>query len=315
VENLLSATSPEFRLFIDVQLQTFAQRSSTDCSSEQAAIVLSAARRGLWAIEGSGQALADRLAESLKKSGGVLRLDSPGLRLAYSSTGDAIGIDLLTGERVRANRAIISNLTIWDTYGKLIGLTRTPRSISSELRKSNAWGAYLMFLGMDSSARERLPADRILVVTEPSEGAYAPDRQQLTLNVTSGSDTNAPAGKLAVTVSAFTQAEDWFSFHEDESAHEDQDQAALETFWSKLHAALPSLGDSVEVIETATPPTFYESTRRKFGMVGAPAGLSAASSRPTTPFPNVFIVSDTVSGGPGLTGLADAALSLADKFN
>jgi phytoene dehydrogenase-like protein len=315
VANLLSATSTDFRLFIDVQLQTFAQRSSVDCSIGQAAIVLGVARRGLWAIEGGGQALADRLAESFKKSGGVLRLDSPVLRLAYSSTGDVVGIDLLTGERVLANRAIISNLTIWDTYGKLIGLTRTPRSISSELRNSSAWGAYLMFLGMDSSARERLPADRILVVTEPSEGAYAPDRQQLIINLTSGSDTNAPAGKLAMTVSAFTQAEDWFSFHEDESAHEDQDQAGLEAFWSKLHVALPELGDSVEVIETATPRTFYETTRRKFGMVGAPAGLSAASSGPDTPFPNVFIVSDTVSEGPGLAGLADAALSLAGKFD
>jgi phytoene dehydrogenase-like protein len=148
VANLLQGVLPaDFRLFIDVQLQTWAQRSSAECTTSDAAAVMSAIRRGMWAIEGGSQALADRLVESLKTSGSVLRLDSPVLRLAYAANGEAVGIDLLSGERVLASRAIVSNLTVWDTYGKLFGLSRTPRSISSELRNSHAWGAYLMFLG------------------------------------------------------------------------------------------------------------------------------------------------------------------------
>ncbi|HEY6046131.1 MAG TPA: FAD-dependent oxidoreductase, partial [Pyrinomonadaceae bacterium] len=311
VASLLNETSADFRLFIDIQLQTFAQRSSSECTTSQAAAVMNAVRTGMWAIDGSGQALADRLAESFKTSGGALRLNSPVLRLAYAADGEPVGIDLLSGERVFATRAIISNLPVWDTYGKLIGLSRTPRSISSALRNSHAWGAYLMFLGMDSSAGERLPGDRILVVTEKTEEAYAADRQQLVVNISPASGAHAPEGKLAVTVSAFTEAEGWFSFHEDESAHDSQDQATLETCWTKLHAAMPELGDAVEVIETATPQTFYESTRRKFGMVGAPSGLDNPPSLGLTPFPNLFLVGDTVSNGLGLEGIAQSALDLA----
>jgi phytoene dehydrogenase-like protein len=314
VANILNATSVDFRLFIDVQLQTFAQRASADCTASHAAAVLRAVRSGMWAIEGGGQALANRLAENLKTSGGVLRLDSPVLRLAYAADGQPVGIDLLSGERVLATRAIVSNLPIWDTYGKLVGLSRTPRSISAELRNSHAWGAYLMFLGMDSSARERLATDRMLLVTEHSEEAYAPDRQQLMVNISPQSAGRAPAGKLAVTVSAFTQADDWFSFHEDESAHDSQDQATLETYWTKLHAAMPELGDAVEVIETATPRTFYESTRRKFGMVGAPSGLAETTAPGSSPFPNLFLVGDTVSSGFGLEGIAQSALKLASSL-
>src|SRR6185369_7062672 len=59
VANLLQRTSADFRLFIDVQLQTFAQRSSAECTTSDAAAVMSAIRRGMWAIEGGGQALAD----------------------------------------------------------------------------------------------------------------------------------------------------------------------------------------------------------------------------------------------------------------
>jgi phytoene dehydrogenase-like protein len=314
VSNLLKTTSADFRLFIDVQLQTFAQRSSADCTTRHAAAVMAAVRRGMWAIENGGQALADRLADSLRASGGVLRLDSPVLRLAYAADGHPVGIDLLSGERVLATRAIVSNLTIWDTYGKLVGLSRTPRAISTELRSSQAWGVYVMFLGMDSSARERLPADRLLLVTSHSEETYAPDRQQLAVNLSLDSGLRTPAGKLAVTVSAFTQVEDWFSFHEDESAHESQDQSMLETYWSKLHAALPELGDAVEVIETATPRTFYESTRRKFGMVGAPSGLTPTPTAVESSFSNLFLVGDTVSTGFALEGIAQSALKLASSL-
>ena len=64
-----------------------------------------------YSIAGGVATLAERLAESIKSSGGTIRLNSPVLRLAYNETGDAIGLDLLSGERVLATRAIISNLT------------------------------------------------------------------------------------------------------------------------------------------------------------------------------------------------------------
>src|SRR5262245_43383454 len=65
----------------------------------------------LYSIAGGTATLAERLAESIKKSGGNLRLNSPVLRLAYDEVGNAIGVDLLSGERVLAKKAIVSNLT------------------------------------------------------------------------------------------------------------------------------------------------------------------------------------------------------------
>ena len=78
------------------------------------------------------------------------------------------------------------------------------------------------------------------------------------LSVPADFDGSGAEESVPVCLSAFTNVEDWFSFHEDHSAHEEQDQAVLEILWSRLHAAMPELGDSVEVIETATPQTFYE---------------------------------------------------------
>ncbi|MCM3900456.1 MAG: hypothetical protein ND866_02005, partial [Pyrinomonadaceae bacterium] len=63
-----------------------------------------------------------------------IRFDTTALRLAYDATGQAIGVDLLSGERVSASKAIISNLTLWDTYGKLIGLDHTASGIRKRLK-------------------------------------------------------------------------------------------------------------------------------------------------------------------------------------
>ena len=304
-----------FRRFIDLQLQTLTQCTSDRLSLAGAARALTLPRRGLWTIQGGAQALADTLAESFKKSGGRLRMNAPVLRLAYGSDDQPMGVDLLSGERVQATHAIISNLTIWDTYGKLIGLARTPASVSSQLKQLRGWGAYLLFLSMDQAAAQRLKSSRIVVLTDWQAGrSYSPDQAQFVFSIAQDV-SRAPKGKLAVTLSTFTDAEEWFTFHEDESAHEQQDQATLELVWRRLHAAMPELGDDVEVIETATPQTFYETTRRKFGMVG---GLCASTvsfvseDSFRTIFPNVFLVGDTVSSSPGLSGTSESAKAIAD---
>jgi phytoene dehydrogenase-like protein len=313
----LTDCSERFRRFIDLQLQTFTQCSSDQCSFNLAAQALTASHRGLWAIRGGAQALADALGDSLRKSGGTVRLDSPVLRLAYGADSTPIGVDLLSGERVTVTRAIVSNLTVWDTYGKLIGLTHTPPTVSAQLKQLSAWGTYLLFLGMDQAAAVRLKSDRLLVLTDwQADQIYEPDQAQFVFSAAPDWDSRAPEGRRAITVSMFTRAEDWFAFHQDESAHEEQDQATLESLWSRLHSAMPELGDSVEVIETATPRTFYENTRRKLGMVGRPSpspGFQGQESQfGTTIFPNVFLVGDTVGFGLGLSGVSHSAALLAD---
>lgn len=127
----------------------------------------------------------------------------------------------------------------------------------AQLKQLRAWGAYLLFLGMDRAAASRLSSNRILALSDWQENqSYSADQAQFTFAAAPPWDARAPEGKLAVTISTFTNAEDWFAFHEDETAHEEQDQSTLASVWSRLHAAMPELGDSVEVIETATPRTF-----------------------------------------------------------
>jgi phytoene dehydrogenase-like protein len=317
VAKYLEGSSPRFRSFIETQLQMFSQCSSETCSYVNAAAALMAPRRGLYAIRGGAEALANALMESIKKCGGTIRLNTPVLRLAYAPDGLPIGVDLLSGEAVLATRAIVSNLTVWDTYGKLVGLKRTPSDVSAQLKRLRGWGAYLLFLSMDESVTNGLAADHLLAVTSsPDIENENSAGQQFLFAAAPQWDARAPSGKRAVTICTLARAEDWFVFHEDNAEHEQMDQETLERCWTRLHAAMPELGDSVEVIETATPLTYYETTRRKLGMVGAVSsdeGPSRLSGHHTS-FRNLFMVGDTVSSGTGLASVAESAWALANTL-
>jgi C-3',4' desaturase CrtD len=316
----LAGASPRFRRFIDAQLQIYTGCASDECAYLYAAIALNLPQRGLYALRGGAAALARSLTDSIKRSGGRVRFDTSVLRLAFDANGRAAGVDLLSGESIRATRAVVSNLTVWDTYGKLVGASRTPGRLRERLKSARGWGAYLLYLGADDEAVRRLPAEHLLALDSWQEGeTYDAARAQFMFSASPAWDSErAPVRKRAVTVSLYTDAADWFAYHTDESEHEAQDQRMLETCWARLHAALPELGAGAEVIETATPRTFYETTRRKLGMTGglprtlANSGADAFTHR--TPFPNLYTVGDTVFPGNGLAAVTQSALIVANEI-
>ncbi|MFN2454260.1 MAG: phytoene desaturase family protein [Pyrinomonadaceae bacterium] len=316
----LDGTSMRFRRFVDVQLQMLAQLTSGDCAYPYAALALTMPRCASYAIRGGATALVNTLLEAIKKSGGTVRLNSPVLRLIYGANGRAEGVQLLSGEAVQATRAVVSNLTIWDTYGKLVGADHTPNNIRARLKTLRGWGAYLLLLGLDEQAAKRLPVDRVLALTDwQEEREYQPEEAQFMFAAAPFGETRAPAGKRAVTVSTFTEAEQWFAFHEDEAAHEAQDQRALEFWWQKIHREMPELGgDDVEIIETVTPFDYYETTRRKLGMVGgigqSPDVFGRNALSHLTAIPNLYTVGDTVFPGQGVAAVTHAALIVANAI-
>ncbi len=251
----------------------------------------------LYSIVGGPASVAERLAESIKLSGGKVRLDTPVLRLAYDESGRAIGVDLLSGERVFAKKAIVSNLTIWDTYGKLVGLNRTPPEIKKQLNTLQGTGVYVIYAVMEEAAVTRLPALRMRV--EDSEGKF-------TMAV-----SDPAAVKHPVTFTTETEIDAWFTYQSSEEDYDEWDLAALEQFWKRVHMAVPELGGDIEIIETANPRTYYDQTRRKLGMVLGIEGQSIQSHK--TSLPNLFVVGDTVTSSR-LDSVVESAVVLGKRI-
>ena len=304
-----SATSPRFQRFVDAQLRAFIQTPIDRCAFRSGCNALKLPRQNLYEIVGGPATLAESLAHAITKAGGKVRLNSPVLRLAYDESGRAIGIDLLSGERVFATRAIISNMTIWDTYGKLIGLNRTPSDLKKKMARLNSNGAYLIYAFVESSAIERLPAKHFLACADSSDENF----ESADLTFATSAVATVP-GKTAVTVKVNCPVSDWFTFQSSPDDFEAWDQQALEGVWSRLHRSVPELGDSIEIIETANPRTFYDDTRRKLGMVlGVEQTHEALSLGPETTLPNVFMVGDTACS-VGVTAVAAGSARLAQRL-
>lgn len=315
----LSKTSARFRRFVDAQLEIYAQAAADECSFLYAAAALAQPFRGMHALGGGAQALADSLAESVRRSSGVIRLDSTALRVALDARGRAVGVDLLSGERVEASRAVVSNLTVWDTYGKLLGADRTPSDVRAQLKSLRGRGAYQIFLSLDEEAARRLPSEHVLVLGDSREGSESGSGgAPLMLGVAPAWDARAPGGKRAATVSTFTDAEQWFNFHSDESEHDERDQRTLESVWTRLHASLHELGAGAEVMETSTPRTVYELTRRRLGMTGTtprtPHALLSTLQTHKTHIHNLYLTGDTVFPGNGLAPTTHSALIVANEI-
>ena len=315
----LGATSARFRRFVDAQLSVFAQCASDECSYLYAGVALTESLRGAYEMRGGAQSLADALVDSIKQSGGAVRLNSTVLRLTLDTSGRAAGVEMLSGERVEARRAVVSNLTVWDTYGKLVGPSHTPAEVRARTKRLRGRGAFLIFLGMDEAAASRLPAGHVIALADSPEGAaHAPADSVFMFGSAPAWDARAPAGRRAVTVTTYTDVDEWFAFHEDETEHERQDQAALEGWWERLHAAMPELGAGVEVIETMSPREFYERTRRRLGMVGglaqSPELLSPGAPTHRTLIPNLLMAGDTVFPGQGVAAVTHSALVAANEI-
>jgi phytoene dehydrogenase-like protein len=175
----------------------------------------------------------------------------------------------------------------------------------------------MVYAGIDAVAADATSESPQLHLTDLQEGIdYDPEAAQFAFNSASAWDPRAPDGKRAVTIHSLTDVDSWFTFHRDETELEQMDQEMLEQVWTRLHRAMPTLGDSIEVIDTATPRSYYEQTRRKLGMVGGlPVTPTVFSDRPSfeTSLPNVFIISDTNSIG-GVAGVSQLALNLANRL-
>ena len=305
-------TSNRFQRFIDAQLRAFLNTTIDRCSFMAASEALSLPRSQLYSIEGGISTVPECLAERIRAFGGVVRLNSPVLRLAYSESGKVIGVDLLSGETILAKRGIISNLTVWDTFGKLLGLNKTPSAIKSTLNKVNASGVFLIYAAIDDSALTRLPGSNFLVAKSESN-----PEENLSGEIAVTIGIQNADGLYAATLKTGTEVAPWFAFQESAEDYEQLDQNELENLWSTLHRVVPEFGSGIEVIETANPRTFYDFTRRKLGMVmGTETSISGAQllEQVQIPFSNVFMVGDTVAAGAQVNRVIEHAFKVAEQL-
>lgn len=106
-------------------------------------------RVGISVTEGGASNLVEALAGVLIESGGEVRTDSEVTKIGTSG-GAAVGVELASGERLRAERAVVANLTPKVLYGDLVDDDALPASFRRKVDGySYGPGTMMIHLALD----------------------------------------------------------------------------------------------------------------------------------------------------------------------
>jgi phytoene dehydrogenase-like protein len=198
---------------------------------------------------------------------------------------------------------VIANLTPWDLQRLLKGLP-APQPLPD-----NAWGAFVLYLGIDEAL---LPQDVALhhqVVTRHPLG----EGNSVFLSISPGWDSSrAPAGQRAITLSTHTRLGGWWELYSsDKAAYEAQKQRYTERLLQNAEIALPGLRRAVTLSLPGTPVTFSHFTRRHLGWVGGFPQTSLLRAMGPRLSRYVWLVGDSIFPGQSTAAVALGGLRVA----
>ncbi len=306
----LKGVSERLRLFVDAQLLISAQATSGQTNALYAASALDLPRRGVVHLTGGMGAIAETLAESVRRHGGQVRPRHEASRIMMER-GRPIAVETKRGQAFPAD-TVIANLTPWNVaalLGDKVPAALRPFAAAPPRASQAGWGAFVVYVGLDGAV---VPADFSLhhqvVAREPlGEG----NSVFISLSPTWDA-TRAPAGGRALTLSTHTNLAEWWSLYEhDRAAYESRKTAYTERLLAAAETILPGLRQAANLVLPGTPVTFQQFTRRQDGWVGGFPQTSLFRARGPRLSPHLWLVGDSIFPGQSTAAVALGGLRVA----
>ena len=164
----LRHASRRLRLFVDAQLLIAAQTTSRQANALYGASALDLPRRGVVHLQGGMGAIADTLAEAVRRNGGRVLYRQEASRIVLEK-GRPKAVETSRRGRTQSFPAdlVIANLPPWN-IASLLGEDAPRRLKNLPPEPVDGWGAFMVYVGLDGDV---VPADSPLhhqiVVGEP----------------------------------------------------------------------------------------------------------------------------------------------------
>lgn len=284
-----------------------------------------------WRVEDGMQAWADVLAEQFKASGGELNLSAP-VEKILTRDGAAAGV-VCRGEEYSAD-AVIAACDYKQTFLRLLDPEDIPPELAERIREASvSEGIFVDYLGLN------IPNDKLRAAMGSAYVTYQdPDREadpfdaadrdyfeKAPLWLFSPSLENpdlAPEGKSSLMVEAVSPHQwmhNWGG--SDRPRYLQLKEQVKKTIRERVYGMLPSLRETVEFEDAATPRTFERYTRNTEGATSAWSWnphkkfhKNIWSVNTDTPVRNLYIGSCWASQIGGVPGALAAAEECAGKI-
>jgi len=268
-----------------------------------------------YPIGGSG-AMVNALVRGLHKHGGRLKLNAH-VEEVLVEQGRAAGVRLRSGEILKADRAVISNASIWDTLA-LLPAGAVPKSFVEKRQSTPECESFMhLHLGIDGEDIRPDLACHYIVVNDWELGVNAPQNVVL-VSIPSVLDPSlAPAGKH--TIHVYTPGNEpydlWQGLDRRSSEYAELKQQRSQVMWNALERIMPDIRQRVEVNLTGTPLTHERFLRRNRGTYGpAISAQEGLFPGPQTPLRGLLCTGDSTFPGIGLPAVAASGMITANTL-
>ena len=265
---------------------------------------------------GGSAALVDALVRGLTKHGGKLILNAHVEQILVENNR-AVGVKLRNGKEIRANKAVVSNASVWDTV-KLIPEGAVPKRYLQQQQATPECDSFMhLHLGIDATELRSDLSIHYIVVNDWDKGITAP-QNVVVASIPSVLDPSlAPPGKHVIHV--YTPGNEpyaiWQGIERNSKEYALLKQQRAEVMWQALERIIPDIRDRCEVTLVGTPLTHARFLRRHHGSYG-PAIAAGKGLFPgaNTPLSGLLCCGDSTFPGIGLPAVAASGMAAANTI-
>jgi Phytoene dehydrogenase and related proteins len=279
--------------------------------------------------KGGAKSIVDALVRGIEKRGGRLFLNSH-VQQIHIVNGRACGITLKKtkkkkkkngGKFIKAHKAVISNLSVWDLFESGIVNNREFPESFVKARKETPLGKSFMHLHIAFKATrdelEQLEA-HYMYMDDWSKGVGAEDNAVLVSIPSVHDESLAPMGEAVL--HAYTPATEeygrWEGLDRKSEEYSQLKEERSRYLWQVLEKILPDIRSRVTHVQVGTPLTHERFLRRYKGSYG-PAIQAGEGSFPfpTTPIKGLLVAGDSCFPGIGVPAVAGSGLLAANSVS
>jgi len=271
--------------------------------------------------KGGAKAIVDALVRGIEKNEGNLFYNSHVEEIVVEK-GRATAVRLKRGNRkITANKAVVSNLSVWDLYGSgIVDQKAFPESYVKE-RLDTPVGKSFMHLHVGFRATteelEKLEA-HYMYMDDWSRGVEAEDNAVLLSIPSAHDDSLAPPGHavLHIYTPATEEFARWEAVDGKPAEYKALKEERSEYLWTVLEKVIPDIRERATVVKVGTPLTHRRFLRRYEGSYG-PAIKAGQGSFPFpgTPIKGLLVCGDSCFPGIGTPAVAGSGLLAANSVS
>lgn len=271
--------------------------------------------------KGGAKAIVDALVRGVEKNGGSVFTNSHVNKIIVEE-GEAVGVKLRKGDRVvKANKAVVSNLSVWDLFGNgILDKGAVDDSIIKEKMATPLGKSFMhLHIGFEMSREdlEKLEA-HYMCINDWSRGVEAEDNAVLLSIPSVHDDSLAPDGYgvLHIYTPATEDFSCWEGLDRKSSEYKELKEERSQYLWTVLEKIIPDIRQRSKIVQVGTPLTHKRFLNRHQGSYGPAIKAGEASFPfPGTPIKRLLACGDSCFPGIGVPAVAGSGLLTANSVS